>query len=132
MYVVDGNGPFGEPLSISLPVNGMILPMEIDTGAAVSIIPERVRQELFPYLKPQKTRVRLYTYTAEQMTVMGTISVQVKYKNHTRTLFLFVVNTDGPTLLGRDWMRQLKLDWSMVNQVLLEKEWTIGSTHEEV
>ena len=121
MYVVDGNGPFGEPLSISLQVNGVILPMEIDTGAAVSISPERVRQELFPYLKPQKTRVRLRTNTAEQTTVMGTIFVQVRYKNQTRTLSLFVVNTDGPTLLGRDWMRQLKLDWSMVNQVLLEK-----------
>ena len=56
------------------------------------------------------------------MTVMGTISVQVKYKNQTRTLSLFVVNTDGPTLLGRDWMRQLKLDWSMVNQVSMEKK----------
>ena len=88
----------------------MILPMEIDTRAAVAIIPERVRHELFPYLKPQKTRVQLCTYTAEQMTVMGTISVQVKYKNQTRTLSLYLVNTDGPTLLGRDWMRQLKLD----------------------
>ena len=93
VYVVNGDGPFGG-----------------------------VRQELFPYLKPQKTRVRLRTYTAEQMRVMGTISVQVKYKNQTRTLSLFVVNTDGPTLLGRDWMRQLKLDWSMVNQVVMEKK----------
>ena len=100
VYVVDGDGPFGEPLLVSLQVNGVILPMEIDTGAAVSIIPERVRQELFPYLKPQKTRVQLRTYTAEQMIVMGTISVQVKYKNQTRTLSLFVVKTDGPTLLG--------------------------------
>ncbi|KAL5460041.1 hypothetical protein EMCRGX_G033456 [Ephydatia muelleri] len=121
VYVVNGDGPFGEPISVSLQVNGVILPMEIDTGAAVSIIPERVHQELFPYLKPQNTRVRLRTYTAEQITVLGTISVQVKYKNQTRTLSLFVVNTDGPTLLGRDWMRQLKLDWSMVNHVLMEK-----------
>ena len=75
-------------------------------------------------MKPQKTRVRLRTYTAEQMTVMGTISVKVKYKNQTRTLSLFVVKTDGPALLGRDWMRQLKLNWSIVNQVhrvVLEK-----------
>ena len=122
MYVIDGDGPFGELISASLQVNRVILPMEIDTGAAVSIIPERVCQELFPYLKPQKTRVRLSTYTAEQMTVMGTISVQVKHKNQTRTLSIFVVNTDGPTLLGRDWMRQLKLDWSMVNQVSMEKK----------
>ena len=121
VYVVNGDGPFGEPISVSLQVNGVILPMEIDTGAAVSIIPERVRQELFPYLKPQNTRVRLRTYTAEQITVLGTILVQVKFKNQTRTLSLFVVNTDGPTLLGRDWMRQLKLDWSMVNHVLMEK-----------
>ncbi|KAL5517154.1 hypothetical protein EMCRGX_G002638 [Ephydatia muelleri] len=121
VYVVNGDGPIGEPISVSLQVNGVILPMEIDTGAAVSIIPERVRQELFPYLKLQNTRVRLRTYTAEQITVLGTISVQVKFKNQTRTLSLFVVNTDGPTLLGRDWMRQLKLDWSMVNHVLMEK-----------
>ena len=53
---------------------------------------------------------------------MGTISVQVKYKNQTRTLSLFVVNTDRPTLLGRDWMRQVKLVWSMVNQVSMEKK----------
>ena len=45
MYVVDGDG---EPLLVSLQVNGVILPMEIDTGAAVSIIQERVHQELFP------------------------------------------------------------------------------------
>ena len=80
VYVVNGDGPFGEPISVSLQLNGVILPMEIDTGAAVSIIPERVRQELFPYLKAQKTRVLLHTYTSEQMTVMGTISVQVKIR----------------------------------------------------
>ena len=32
VYVVDGDGPFGEPLSVSLQVNVVILPMEIDTG----------------------------------------------------------------------------------------------------
>ena len=39
VYVVDGIGPFGEPLSVSLQINGVILPMQIYTGAAVSIIP---------------------------------------------------------------------------------------------
>ena len=50
------------------------------------------------------------------------LPVDLCYKNQTRTLSLFVVNTDGPTLLGQDWMRQLKLDWSMVNQVSIEKK----------
>ena len=28
VYMVDGDGPFGEPISVSLQVNGVILPME--------------------------------------------------------------------------------------------------------
>ena len=30
---------------------------------------------------------------------------------------LLIVERDGPTLLGRDWLRQIKLDWRQIHHV---------------
>ena len=32
-------------------------------------------------------------------------------------LNLLVVEGDGPSLLGRDWLKQVKLDWSLIHQI---------------
>lgn len=48
---------------------------------------------------------------------MGSISVKVKCNGSTHILSLLVVKGDGPALLGRDWIQQLKLNWSGVNKV---------------
>ena len=55
--------------------------------------------------------VAIHTYTAEPIPVRGVLEVDVKYKNYTGTQTLYVVAGQGPTLLGREWLGDIRLDW---------------------
>lgn len=107
-------------LMASLTLNGANLIMEIDTGAARSIISDKTftqlwSQELSPPLKP--TNATLKTYTGEQIKPLGAISVQVEATEQKQQLELLIVPGDGPSLLGRDWLRCLKLDWTQIHHL---------------
>ena len=43
--------------------------MELDTGAAVSVMSSAAKDKLFPNLKPETTSVILTTYTGEKISV---------------------------------------------------------------
>ena len=92
--------------------------MEIDTGASVSLISEGQYKKLFDQRKPQinKTNDILRTYSGENLRIIGTIHVNVLYKNQTvENLPLLVVPGDGPNLLGRNWLMKLKIEWKSLN-----------------
>ena len=100
--------------------NGVDLPMEIDTGASVSVINEETYRTSWsakqcPPLQP--TNARLRSYTGEQIGVLGTIVLSVSYRGQEKTLSLLVVNGKGLTLLGRDWLAQLRLDWKEIHSI---------------
>ena len=48
---------------------------------------------------------------------MGTITVTVSYKGQVADLNLLVVAGDGPSLMDRDWLSHIKLDWPRLNHV---------------
>ena len=103
-----------QPLTVPLTLNGANLIMEIDTGAARSIISDQTftqlwPEDLCPSLKP--TNAALKTYTGERIKPLGVISVQVEVNNQKEQLDLLVVPGNGPSLLGRDWLSCLRLDW---------------------
>ena len=104
------NGKSANPITVALDVNGKKLSMEVDTGAAVSVISEETRAHLFPSMKVKDTSVILTTYTGEQMAVAGEVTVTVTYRQKQHLLTLCVVKGNGPSLLGRDWLYQLNLD----------------------
>ena len=54
--------------------------MELDTGAAFSIISERTCKSVFPDLPLHKSSIRLKTYTDEQIDVSGQLNVHVTYE----------------------------------------------------
>ena len=56
------------------------------------------------------THIKLCTYTGESLKVLGVADVTVMYKGQETKLPLVVVGQGGPNLLGRDWLRALKLD----------------------
>ena len=102
-------------------VNGTELSMEIDTGAAVSVISEGTFKSVWPgSSKPRLVRsmVELRTYSGQKLRVLGKTVVNVSFNNSSAELELIVVAGDGPTLLGRDWLTTLEIDVSSCVQAV--------------
>ena len=100
------------PYVVKVVINGAPLLMEVDTGASMSIISEPTYKELWatpPMLATTTTKLR--TYSGQELTVLGTISVTVEYEGQQAVQSLLVVKGAGPSLLGRDWLEAIKLDW---------------------
>ena len=102
------------PYNAAFTVNGAHLRMEVDTGAALSLISETTYDclwapELAPPLTP--TNIRLCTYTGEGLDVKGSAQVLVEYGSQRETLDLLVVKGNGPSLMGRDWLLKIRLNW---------------------
>ena len=107
--------PNNNPLKTTLLVEGHQLTMEIDTGAAVSLVSEAmVNSSFMKDLPLHPTDVRLRTYTGETVPVLGKLMVKVVKDEASVTLPLLVVKGVGTTLLGRDWLQKLKLDWKNI------------------
>ena len=45
------------------------------------------------------------------MSVVGEITVEVKYVEQAASLVLIVVKGEGPSLFGRNWFDHITLDW---------------------
>ena len=124
------------PYSVTILLNNSELEMEIDTGASVSLISKATYQNLWspgtaPPIKPSKTNLR--TYTGEQIQVIGQTEVEASVNHQTAKLKLEIVEGNGPSLLGKDWLRKLKLDWRQIFQVRADGQLQqILSNHKEV
>ena len=104
------------PYQIGVSVNYAPLQMELDTGAAMTLISEKTYLELkkvLPNMWPTTTHLR--TYSGQQLVVLGTLKVTVKYEAQKVVLSLLVVEGSGPSLLGRDWLSRLKLNWKSLS-----------------
>ena len=94
--------------------------MEIDTGAAVSIMNKSVFEKHYagkkvPDLVPSQEV--LHTYTGETIPVLGIANINISAKGKSVSLPLIVVGGDGPSLIGRNWLNKIKIDWNSVNNV---------------
>jgi hypothetical protein len=88
--------------------------MDVDTGATVSVISSAKQARLFPKTVLKSTSTVLTTYTGEPMAVAGIMDVDVSYQGQREVLRLYVVQGDGPTLFGREWLRAIRLDWANI------------------
>ena len=81
--------------------------METNTGAAVSVMPKQTREKLFPNADLDKSPLKLSTYTAESIPVIGRMEVELAYANYTGHDKLYVVGGNGPSLLDHSWLQHL-------------------------
>ena len=102
----------------NLTINGKELLMEIDTGSSVSIISEGTFDKRYDdniLLTPSTSKLR--TYTGEVMPVVGMAEVDIEYKGQKQCMSLLVVPGNGSSLLCRNWLRHIQLDWREVNRI---------------
>ena len=69
-----------KPIKVEVVVDGNPLTMELDTGAAVSLVSESTYQEYWPDRQLQECQTRLSTYSGEPLSVLGTLEVEVQYE----------------------------------------------------
>ena len=121
---VDDHGIFhvhgtpSRPFTVDLCVEGKMLTFEVDTGAAVTIISESTYQRCLATKPLRESSVQLKTYTAERVLVLGEVPVHVSYGTQQGTYTLYVVKGSGVNLLGRDWLRNIRLDWKSIAQTV--------------
>ena len=111
---------------------GNPLVMEIDTGTSYSVISGATHERPWPQKRLMPTTVKLCTYTGEPLAVKGSMMVQVHNGNIEVKLSILVLTDDGPSLLGRDWLQHLKLDWQQINKLHSEAFQQILQRHKEV
>ena len=129
MYVRNvSQGKYSEIL-VDVKLNGQAIKMEVDTGAGVSLINKKLYKKLLQDQVPIKpTDMVLKTITGASVPVEGICMVDVTYgEQEYRQLPLYIVKSEGPALFGREWMKQIKLNWKKIHSV--REEYTSNSEH---
>ena len=105
---------------ITVEVNQAKLQMEVDRGASASIISYNTFMEGCPALQRlqlHQSHRKLRTYTGEELVLEGQLMVEVVYGDQRKELPLLVVVGRGPSLMGRDWLRHIRLDWQSIHSL---------------
>lgn len=115
MNLVKGSA---KPIVVEANIEGVPISMEVDTGAGVTLIPkETFFKKLKSKVKLHATKVVLKTYLGDKIPVHGKGKVRVQYNGHEQMLPIYVVEGNGPALMGRDWLLELPLDWQNIKKI---------------
>jgi hypothetical protein len=100
-----------DPVMVDVIVNGGPVRMEVDTGAAVSVMSQSSYERIRGDQPLRESGLKLKTYTGEIVTPRGVATVDVVYQDQQSQLPITVVAGNVPNLLGRDWLSKLRLKW---------------------
>ena len=127
----------GKAIVLTVNVNKVDLPMELDTGASISVISEVTDYSLFRSCKLQPSSLSIKSYTGQEIVILGDIEVNVQYASQEAVLPLVVVEGQSASLLGRNWLAVLNLNWPSIKALhfkspldsLIAKHKKLFSTH---
>lgn len=102
---------------IKVRIEGKPVTLELDTGAAVSLMSYSDYKMLNCNKRLYKTNVELSTYTREILNIKGVSFVKCTYKNQTFIGKLYIIDQDVDPLFGRDWLKEIKLDLAEVRVI---------------
>lgn len=108
----------GEPMRQMVSINGVGIVCEIDSGSAVSVLPENVYKTCFMSTSNlQPSNIVLNCYNGSKISPLGFVFLPVTFEGRTKQLKLFVITTNHnqPALLGRDFISSFRLQLCSVN-----------------
>ncbi|KAL3184399.1 hypothetical protein MRX96_031949 [Rhipicephalus microplus] len=106
-----------QPYEVEVQIAGQLVKMQVDTGAAVSLVPECVYRQLKQPPQLAKCEMKLKTYGGATLQVKGQAEVLVDYKGQRKVLPIIAVPGEKPALLGRDWIANLGMDLNSIHEV---------------
>ena len=118
IYAVSQKGKSLPPLKVQVEVDGRRVSMEVDTGASMSIMSETTYKQLWSGRALDPSEIRLQSYSKEVIPVVGSTQTKVVYEGQTALLPLVIVKSEGPTLLGSNWLHHIRLNWNQIHYAL--------------
>ena len=116
---------FTLPTVITISIENQNIPVEIDTGASISLINwetfKKINCNSNIILLP--TSCKLKTYSGEIVNPKGQCEIEFYYKNRKLKILFLITDKKSPNLLGRDILGKLKLNWESIfnSYVVTEK-----------
>ncbi|XP_039757341.1 uncharacterized protein K02A2.6-like [Pararge aegeria] len=107
-YNIISGGDEG-PYYALLNINNASHKFEIDTGSKISAISQQYYNKFFSIFPIQSKTLILKSYTGDIIETIGYILVDVVCGTKSAKLKLHVVPNGGPPLMGRAWIKELKL-----------------------
>ncbi|KAK9739143.1 hypothetical protein QE152_g9270 [Popillia japonica] len=107
IYHIDS--PARGKILLQVTINDVAVVMEMDSGAAVSLMGLIQFKEHFPHLQIRNTNIQLVSYCQMALKIKGVVTVSVSYEGRTKSLELYIVEGNKDALLGREWIRALKI-----------------------
>ena len=106
------------PYKVAIQLDGREITVQIDTSVAVSIISQATLKIHFSRAVLAKPSVNLRTYMTKPIPVLGEISMMVEYNGYRGNHTLHVVGRYGPSLLGRDWLKNIKINCANIKVIM--------------
>ena len=110
----------GAGIKVGMELNRTDMSIILDTAASETLISRKTWKKKFPNIKLDKSEVLLKTYSGEQLQVLGQTQMLLDYKQQKVKLPLLIVQGDGPSLLGKNWLKSMKLDWKKIKHVTVQ------------
>lgn len=104
---------FSEPCLVDALVEGTLLSMEIDCGAAVSVISLKTYEKYFKHMHASHCNSRLVVVNGQQLNIFGQIRVNVSINNMQSQVSLIILESMRTfvPLLGRNWLDIFYPQW---------------------
>ncbi|XP_077482552.1 uncharacterized protein LOC144093113 [Stigmatopora argus] len=118
VYPTNAVGNWRKEMTVQVILEGTPLEMQLDTGAAVTLVSEIVYKKHLSHLPLEVSKVQLSTFSGENIPLRGQVTAKVKYGTQSGKLPLVIVKGDRPALLGRNWLQNFKLDWARIFSVI--------------
>lgn len=117
-------------IKVPMVVEGNPIEMELDTGAAVSVMNRVDYEKHFKHIPLQSVARPLHSYAGTPLKIVGQINVNVKYQSQSAVLPLIIVEVDRytPPLVGRSWLAAIRFDWP---QLFSQGEYNVRGTSVE-
>lgn len=114
-----------EPHRLNVCLNGMQVHMDLDTGAALTVINQATYEQLLEQAQQdspgtsllQPSIKLLRSYTGHSIPVLGTMEVEARYGGRLLVLPLHVLAGGGPNLMGRYWLSHFDVDMTTLNLI---------------
>ncbi|GFV67477.1 uncharacterized protein K02A2.6 [Trichonephila clavipes] len=125
-YILHEEEPKRPPIMINLKIENKSCSMELDTGGAVSVMSiGNFRKISNKQIKP--TNIVFKTYKGDSIIPLGYVTVRVKYKNQKVNLNLYIVKENLDTILGREWLYKIHLDWPAIKAFRAKTEQNLNN-----